>query len=127
MPSRRRAKTSGATAADDPIKRFASSLLETAERERAEQERVQREREEAENAARAAAEHAAALAAARRDLERAIEGAREARRAHSGVAAADATWRQAKARVIELETGAPPEWVRDEDGPPEGEAAAGHS
>jgi hypothetical protein len=128
VPSRRRAKTSsGATAADDPIKRFASTLRASEERERAEQERAQREREEAENAARAAAEHAEALATARRDLERAIERARDARRAHSGVSAADAAWRQAKARVIELETGAPPDWVRDEGAQPDGEPAANQS
>ena len=35
-----------------------------------------------------------------------------ARRAGSGVAAADAAWRHAKAWLIELETGAPPEWAR---------------
>jgi hypothetical protein len=34
-----------------------------------------------------------------------------ARRTHSGIDAADAAWRQAKARVIELETGAPPSWA----------------
>ena len=33
------------------------------------------------------------------------------RRAGAGVAPADAEWRRAKARLIELETGAPPTWV----------------
>ena len=47
----------------------------------------------------------------RRELEYAISCVREARRAGSGVAASDAAWRQAKFRVIELETGAPPEWA----------------
>ena len=54
---------------------------------------------------------AAELDAARRELEDAISNAREARRAGSGVAATDAEWRRAKARLIELETGAPPEWA----------------
>ena len=70
------------------------------------------ERQAARDAAHAAAEHAAALDRARRDLERAIKGVREARRAGSGVAASDEAWREAKFRVIELETGAPPEWAR---------------
>ena len=87
-------------------------LRESAERERAERERIQVERQQARDAADVAAAHAAALAAARRELEHAIDNAREARRAGSGVAATDAAWRQAKARLIELETGAPPEWAR---------------
>ena len=35
----------------------------------------------------------------------------EARRTRQGVEAADVAWRQAKARLIELETGAPPSWA----------------
>jgi hypothetical protein len=54
---------------------------------------------------------AAALDAARRELEQAIGAARDARRTGSGIDAADAAWRHAKARLIELETGAPPEWA----------------
>lgn len=87
-------------------------LRESAERERAERDRLQRERQQARDAAHAAAEHAARLDAARSDLEHAIGHAREARRAGAGVAAADAAWRQAKARLIELETGVAPEWAR---------------
>ena len=86
-------------------------LRESAERERAETDRVRVEREDAVTAARAAAEHAEALVTARRDLERAIEGVRVARRTHSGVDVADDVWRVAKARLIELETGAPPLWA----------------
>jgi len=89
-------------------------LRASAERERAERERLQLEQQEARDAAQAAVEHAAALEDARRELEHAISGVREARRAGSGVAASDAAWRQAKARLIELETGAPPEWARHE-------------
>ena len=62
----------------------------------------------------AAAAHAAALEAARRDLEKAIGDARAARRAGTGIPAADAAWREAKALLIELETGAPPEWARQD-------------
>jgi hypothetical protein len=96
-------------------------LRESAERERAEAERIRLEREEASNAARAAAEHAAAIVAARRNLERAIEDARLARRTGSGIANADAAWRQAKARLIELETGAPPPWAPAEGEPSHGD------
>jgi hypothetical protein len=87
-------------------------LRESAERERVERDRRRIEREQARRAAEASAAHAAALDAARLELEHAIGNAREARRAGSGVAAADAAWRRAKARLIELETGAPPEWAR---------------
>jgi hypothetical protein len=90
-------------------------LRESAEHQQAERDRLQRERQQARDAAHAAAEHAALLDAARRELEHAIGAAREARRAGSGVAAADAAWRQAKSRLIELETGTPPEWARLDD------------
>jgi hypothetical protein len=85
---------------DDAIERFAAALRESEEREAAERERRRAERE-----------HADTLAAARRELEHAIEQVRGARRRGSGAAEADAVWRAAKARVIELETGAPPEWA----------------
>lgn len=110
VPSRRRPK-SPKSGPQDAIERFATMLRESAERERAELERVRRERQQARDAAQAAAAHAAALDTARRELEQAIGTAREARRTGSGIAAADAAWRHAKARLIELETGAPPEWA----------------
>jgi hypothetical protein len=110
VPSRRRPK-SPKPGPQDAIEQFAAMLRESAERERAELERVRLERQQARNAARAAAAHEAALEAARRELEQAIGAAREARRTGSGVAAADAAWRHAKAQLIELETGAPPEWA----------------
>jgi hypothetical protein len=98
-------------AADDPIAQFGRLLRESAERERAEQRR----REEAARAAREAEAarraHERALAEARRELERAIAAVRSARAAGRGQAEADAAWRAAKARVIELETGAPPPWA----------------
>jgi hypothetical protein len=86
-------------------------LRDSAARERAERDRLRVERQQARDAAQASAAHAEALDTARRELEHAIGNAREARRAGSGVAAADAAWRRAKARLIELETGAPPEWA----------------
>ncbi|CAN5598386.1 hypothetical protein BH23ACT3_BH23ACT3_21460 [soil metagenome] len=111
MPSRKRPKSPSAVEPRDPIQRFAAALQESEARDRADLERAQRQRESAEAEARAADERAAALEAARGDLERAIERARASRRNGSGVPAADEAWRAAKARVIELETGAPPEWA----------------
>ena len=110
MPRRRRPK-SPKLEPPDPVAQFAAILRASAERERADRERLRLERQEARDAAHAAAMHAAALDEARRELEHAISCVREARRAGSGVAASDAAWRQAKFRVIELETGAPPEWA----------------
>jgi hypothetical protein len=115
VPSRRRSK-SPKIDPQDAIEQFAARLRESAEREQAEQDRRRLERERARQAAQAAADHAAALDTARRELEQAIVDARTARRVGSGVPAADAAWREAKAKLIELETGAPPEWARDDRG-----------
>lgn len=110
MPRRRRPR-SPKLEPQDPIEQFAAALRESAEHERAQRERSRLERQQARDEAKAAADHAAALDAARRDLEQAIGDARAARRTGSGVAAADTAWRHAKARLIELETGAPPAWA----------------
>jgi hypothetical protein len=99
-------------------------LRESAERDRAEADRVRREREEASRAEREAAARQAALVAASRGLERAIEGVRVARRTGSGVAAADAAWRVAKARLIELETGEPPTWAPTSGAPEHGDGSS---
>jgi hypothetical protein len=110
VPSRRRPR-SATLESQDPIERFAANLRESAERERAQRDRARLEQQRARDAAHAAAEHAAALDEARRELEQAIADARAARRAGASVAAADAAWRRAKSRLIELETGAPPDWA----------------
>ena len=82
------------------LERFAAALKasEKADKVAREREREQREAD-------------AALTEARRALERAVEGVRAAKRNGRGVAEADATWRAAKARVIELETGEAPTWA----------------
>ena len=89
MPPRRRRSKSRPTEPQDPVARFGALLRESAERERAERERRAREREEAQAAARAAAERAEALRRAGRDLDRAIDAVREARRTGKGVPEAD--------------------------------------
>lgn len=93
-------------------------LREASEREQAERDRQARRRQEAKDAARAEAERAAALVAAQRELDRAIEAVKTARASRRGVAEADAAWRDAKARLIELETGERPAWQPDDSAPP---------
>jgi hypothetical protein len=123
MPSRRRPKSSpsptvasssGATAAPtkgDPAELFAAALRESEERDRATRERQRQQQDAA--AARAAelAAHADALQRAHHDLERAIQAVRDAKHHGRSTVQADAEWKSAKARVIELETGAPPAWA----------------
>lgn len=96
---------------DDPVSRFGVMLRESAERERAERERKEQRKRDAAEEARAARARADALAAAQRHLERAIENVKRARAKRSGVDEADAAWREAKARLIELETGTAPDWA----------------
>ena len=122
MPSRRHkspspssASSSTATAvtpgAKDPAAMFAAALSESDARDKA-----AREKKAKDDAARAQREaeiaaHADQLAAAHRDLERAIDAVRSAKRSGRSTVEADAVWKVAKARVIELETGTPPAWA----------------
>lgn len=98
------------------MSRFGLLLKEAAERERAEEQRRQRQRQEARAAQRAARRHEDELAEARRQLDDAIRAVRVARETRRGRDEADAAWRAAKARVIELETGTPPAWAPQEGG-----------
>jgi hypothetical protein len=123
MPSRRRPKSSpsptpasssGAAASPtkgDPAELFAAALRESEARDKATRERQRQQQDAA--AARAAeqAAHADALQRAHRDLERAIQAVRDAKHHGRSTVQADAEWKSAKARVIELETGAPPTWA----------------
>ncbi|MDW3213130.1 MAG: hypothetical protein R8G01_03975 [Ilumatobacteraceae bacterium] len=95
----------------DPLVRFGRALDQAKAAERAEQQRIQAEREAAKLAARLAAEHAAKLARAEQRLERAIAAVKASRSSGSGTAEADATYRAAKADVVELETGERPPWA----------------
>ena len=114
MPSRRdRSDTPrpAGAASSDAVERFAAALKES--------EALDRERRRKEGAERAARAQAAASAAAqeqelrdaRRRLERAIEKVRDAKRRGASTVEADREWKDAKARVIELETGAAPSWA----------------
>lgn len=120
MPSRRHTKSaptptsSGASAPPagrDPAEMFAAALRESDARDTAKRERDRQQKEAAD--AKAAADAAAvnALKDARRDLDRAIRAVRDAKAAGRGTVDADAAWKAAKARVIELETGERPTWA----------------
>jgi len=99
----------------DPVAQFGQMLRESAERDAEAARRAEQQRADAKAAQRASEEHAIALRAARRDLDLAIEAVRRALSERRGEAEADAGWRDAKARVIELETGARPEWAAAAD------------
>lgn len=112
MPARRRNRGKpDQQVIDDPVSRFGVMLRESAERERAEQERKAQRKRDAAAEAKAARARADALLNAQRHLDQAIERVKAAKARRSGVAEADAEWRDAKAKVIELETGAAPEWA----------------
>ena len=123
MPSRRHTKNPtsppakptptpvAASTGRDPAAMFAAALKESEALDSAKREK-ERERQEAEAARKAEARaQADALATAKRDLERAIQAVRDAKRNGRSTVEADAAWKVAKARVIELETGAAPTWA----------------
>jgi hypothetical protein len=109
MPARRRRPKQEPV---DPVTQFGRLLRESTEREQAARDRAVLQRNQAKLAAKAAAERAEALKAARQELARAIDAVKAARVARHGVAEADAAWRQAKARLLFLETGELPPWHR---------------
>ncbi|MEP7203594.1 MAG: hypothetical protein ABI894_13350 [Ilumatobacteraceae bacterium] len=110
MPSRRRPKAPPQRPLTD-VERFAKSLRDSEEADRlarqaaidlnAEQERLKVE----------AAERAASLLRAQAAHQRAVELVKEAKRSGKGAAAADVAWREAKAELLELETGKRPAWA----------------
>ena len=66
---------------------------------------------EAERAKAAALEEANRLQRAQEAHQRAVEMVKEAKRTGKGRAEADAAWREAKADLLELETGKGPAWA----------------
>jgi hypothetical protein len=112
MPARKRHRTEPEH--PDPVVRFSRALKEAKAKERADQIRIQAEREEAKRRAKLAAEHAARLAKANKRLDAAIAAVKQARATGTGNPEAEAAYRSAKARVIELETGERPSWAPDD-------------
>ncbi len=90
---------------------FAAALKETEARDKAQRDRDRQQRDAAAQKAAAEQAHAAELAQARRDLDRAIATVRSAKSNGRSTVEADLVWKAAKAKVIELETGAPPSWA----------------
>jgi hypothetical protein len=109
MPARKRHKKEPEH--PDPLVRFGRALKEREAKERAEAARRKAEAEEVRRQAILAAEHAAAVQHANRRLEHAIEAVKAARAKRQGIDDADAAYRAAKARVVELETGMLPSWA----------------
>jgi hypothetical protein len=110
MPSRRRPKGPPPRPLSD-AERFAQSLRDSEEADRrAKQAEIDRKAEEARLKAEAA-EHADRLKRAQAAHQRAVEMVKEANRTGKGAVAADLAWREAKAELLELETGKRPAWA----------------
>ena len=110
MPSRRRPKAPPPRPLSD-VERFAQSVRDSEEADRrARQAAIDRKREQ-ERVKLEAAEQAARLERAQRAHQRAVELVKEAKRTGKGAAAADVAWREAKADLLELETGKRPAWA----------------
>ena len=109
MPARRRHKKQPESS--DPIVRFSEAVKRSDAKAKAERQRIEAERREAKRQAQLAAEHAEAVRIAGKQLDTAIAAAKAAHHSGKGVEEADLAWREAKARVIELETGERPDWA----------------
>jgi hypothetical protein len=110
MPSRRRPKAPPPRPPSD-AERFAQSLRDS---ENADQRKIQEgidRKAEAERVKLEAVEQAGRLKRAQAAHQRAVELVKEAKRTGKGSAAADVAWREAKADLIELETGKRPAWA----------------
>lgn len=126
MPARRRHKKQPEST--DPIVRFSEAVKRSDAKAKAERKRIEAERKEAARLAKLAAEHAEAVRVAGIALDKAIAGAKAAHHSGKGVEEADLVWRDAKARVIELDTGERPDWAPAEpepDADADGEAPEG--
>jgi len=119
MPSRRRPKSSpasqsGTQPAGTPLsdaQRFAQSLKDSEEADRRAKQAAVDAKAEAERAKAAALEEASRLERAQQAHQRAVAMVKEANRTGRGRAEADAAWRDAKADLLELETGTRPAWA----------------
>jgi hypothetical protein len=112
MPSRRRPKAQATPPSPlSDAARFAQSLRDSAEDDRrAKQEAIDR-KTEAERVRLVVIEQADHLKRAQAAHQRAVELVKDAKRTGKGAAAADLAWREAKADLIELETGKRPAWA----------------
>jgi membrane protein involved in colicin uptake len=114
MPSRRRPKSSPTPQASTQLsdaQRFAQSLRDSEEADRRAKQAAVDAKVEAERVKAQAAQDAARLQRAQHAHQRAVEMVKEAKRTGKGRAEADAAWRDAKAELVELETGKRPAWA----------------
>jgi chromosome segregation protein len=93
------------------VERFAAALRESEARDAAARAAAQKAEAERQRRREEAEAHATELSTARHDLDAAIAAVRTSKSTGKGRAGADAAWKAAKARLIELETGAPPSWA----------------
>ncbi len=110
MPSRRRPKAPPPRPLTD-VERFAQSVRESEESDRRAKQAVIDRKSEAERLKLETIEKAERLKRAQAAHHRAVELVKEATRTGKGAAAADVAWRQAKAELLELETGKRPAWA----------------
>ena len=110
MPSRRRPKPPPSAPLSD-LERFAQALRDSEEAERRAKQAAADHKAAIEQRKAEALEFAARLERAREAHKRAVEQVKEAKRTGRGAAAADLAWREAKAHLIELETGQRPSWA----------------
>ena len=110
MPSRRRPKVPPQRPLTD-VERFAQSVRDSEEADRkAKQDAIDRKAEEA-RLKLEAEEQAGRLQRVRAAHQHAVELVKQAKRTGKGAAAADIAWREAKAELLELETGKRPAWA----------------
>jgi hypothetical protein len=114
MPSRHRPKAPPPPPLSD-VERFAQAVRESEEADRRARQSARDRKAEAERRKAEAVQHAADLQRARAVHQLAVEQVKEAQRSGKGAAAADVAWREAKATLIELETGERPAWAARAD------------
>jgi hypothetical protein len=122
MPSRRRPKAPPPRPLTD-VERFAQSLRDSEEADRKAKQAAIDRKTEAERVKVEAAEKAARLRRAQAAHQHAVEMVKEATRTGKGAAAADIAWREAKAELLELETGKRPAWAARPTEPAESASA----
>ena len=110
MPSRRRPKAPPPRPLSD-AERFAQSLRDSEEADRRAKQAVVDRKADEKHRKIEAAEQADRLKRAQAAHQRAVEVVKEATRTGKGAAAADLAWREAKAELVELETGKRPAWA----------------
>lgn len=110
MPSRRRPKAPPPRPLSD-AERFAQSLRDSAESDRRARQAGIDRKAETERRKIEAVEQADRLKRAQAAHQRAVELVKEAKRTGKGAPAADVAWREAKAELLELETGKRPAWA----------------